>query len=1041
MDKNSTQLNNDKKHWVSIEDFNNNPLIAESKKHEFQAGVTDSFTPADLSPISRRKFLALSAAAAAFATTSCTDYHDKGEIIPYNSNPEDVLPGIANYYASTFGDGTGILVKTREGRPIKIDGNPDNPVSKGKTPIQVQAAILDLYDPDRIRFPQKRSESELILFRGEFKEEKWIDIDKDILKKLNSALAAGKEIAIIANSIQSPTQTKLFNEFQAKYPTSKVYSFDLFNNQNKIKSWELCYGSRNIPNVDIAAADVILSLEFDFLGSDKNSVENIRQFASRRDIEHADKFNRLYTVEGGFSATGLNADYRMRLNPLHQLDFVLTIINEIYKSNAANLELPELRNLASSYSSSTFAEKSGINDGKIKLLINDLIKSKGKSIVMAGDSLPVEVHIAVNLLNEILGNSVLYNLSNYIPEFVQLSSEEEVKNLIDKMKSGNVAVLIHFDSNPVYHFPPKLGYEAAMKKVPTIIAMTSIENESSEFAHYLLPINHDLESWGIYQIRSSFLSLQQPVISPIYKTRQKEAVLLNWTYAKPEDYSHDIYHKYLMSWVESDIYPMLNVVSDFKKFWYSSLHDGIINLPQAALSLAFNPLAATSIKSTPQVSGYTLHLTNNCTIGNGEYANNGWLQEMPHPVSKVTWDNYAAIAPQTAKELGLKNNDLIEISVPGTSARLPVLVQPGLAEKLISAELGWGRRKAGTIGSNVGVNLIPMLNSISNSSHIISSVTVKKIPGEYMLASTQEHHALDDTFVKDMHLNRGIIQEGTVANYIKHPGFLHEGHEEHEFLYGKDGKPITIIPEVQYTEVKWGMAIDLNKCVGCNLCVASCNVENNIPVVGKDQTSRGREMQWIRIDRYYSGTPEEPQPSLQPMLCQHCDKAPCENVCPVVATTHSPDGLNQMAYNRCVGTRYCANNCPYKVRRFNFYDFRDMMANGYYYEDSLKLAHNPEVTVRSRGVMEKCTFCIQRIMEARQEATKQGRTVRGTDVKTACQEACPANAITFGDLNDPNSDVSKLRKHKLGYHVMELLNIRPNVTYIAKLRNTNSEEA
>jgi molybdopterin-containing oxidoreductase family iron-sulfur binding subunit len=415
-------------------------------------------------------------------------------------------------------------------------------------------------------------------------------------------------------------------------------------------------------------------------------------------------------------------------------------------------------------------------------------------------------------------------------------------------------------------------------------------------------------------------------------------------------------------------------------------------------------------------------------MGLGKFANNGWLQELPHPVTKVTWDNYAAISPSTAKDLQVENDDVLKINIGDREISIPAMIQPGMANETIVIELGYGRSNAGTVANGVGVNANALLDG--SSQLFFDNATVTKTGETYKLISTQEHHSLDEALVKDLHLSRGIIQEGTLEEYSKHPEFLKE--HKHEIF--------SITENHKYPDVKWAMSIDLNKCLGCSECITSCNVENNVPVVGKDQVEVGREMHWLRIDRYYSGTPDEPIVSTQPMLCQHCDNAPCENVCPVNATNHSPDGLNQMVYNRCVGTRYCANNCPYKVRRFNFYDFRDHFQNEYYQNELTYLVNNPEVTVRSRGVIEKCTFCVQNIMEARENAIRDGKEFDGSNVTTSCQSACPTNAIEFGNSNNSESNVSKHREHNLSYHVLEELNIIPNVTYLAKIRNTHSED-
>ena len=533
-------------------------------------------------------------------------------------------------------------------------------------------------------------------------------------------------------------------------------------------------------------------------------------------------------------------------------------------------------------------------------------------------------------------------------------------------------------------------------------------------------------------MREGIISLQQPVVAPLYDTRQKEAVLLHWMNASGP-FNESGYRDHVQKYWESTVFPAAGSSVDFSAFWQASLHDGVIGLPvadTARRSLRADALAG--VRITGAASGVTVHVLPAPYVGDGDFSNNGWLQELPHPVSKIVWDNYAAIAPATAKKLGVSSNDLIALSTASGTVQLPVFEQPGTAEDLVSVALGYGRSHAGPVGTGVGRDITPLLALAAlNGSRLIAATSVTKVEGTYALASTQEHHSLDDTFVKDLHYKRHIIQEGVLEEYVRDPHATGIERKEYE----------SISPRVDYPGLKWGMAIDLNKCTGCNACVAGCNVENNIPVVGREQVAKGREMQWIRIDRYYSGTPEEPIASHQPMLCQHCDNAPCENVCPVVATNHSADGLNQMIYNRCVGTKYCSNNCPYKVRRFNFFNFRDHVADGYQLQEPLSLMHNPEVTVRSRGVMEKCSFCVQRIMDARQIATEQGRTIDGNDVQTACQQACPARAIEFGNVNDPASAVSRLREHQLGYDVLGELNVRPNVTYLARLRNIHSEKS
>jgi MoCo/4Fe-4S cofactor protein with predicted Tat translocation signal len=1009
------------KYWQSLNVLSNDPKFKEAKKHEFQDGVTDEFDYKKMDKPSRRKFLAIMGASTAFAATACDNYRDKGEIITYNKKPEEVTYGKANFYASSyniFPYHCSVLIKTREGRPIKVEGNPEQPIDNGKINSQAQAGILDLYDPSRLKHPLKKSGDGLL-------ESNW-----ELLDEANGKLdaAAGKEIAIVTHTVLSPTQKKLFEDFAVKYPSAKVYSYELFDNRNSITAWRKCYGTDATPVWQWDKAKIILALESDFLGVEGHTTEQIAKYSKTRDVENLDGFSRLYSVEAAMSLTGSNADYRMRLTPEHQLDFVLALLGEVIKGKS---DVPaEVVNAVGNASLSAFTKSNGMDQKKIASLLKDLKANQGKTIISVGESLPEEVHIAVNYLNEVLGNTALIDTDQRNQVLIPYATMEEWKELAKNMSQGKVGAVIHFDTNPIYHLPQDLGYD--LSKVGTVISLTETHNETTQKSHYVFPISHAFESWGDMKFRSGIINTQQPVIAPLYKTKQKEAILLAWIEggSKADEAN---YHKYMQKNWQENIYTMINPVADFKKFWFSVLHDGFVTFKEPLEAYPQIDVAPTFLlNNSKKKSGITLLLKKSPALGDGRYANNGWLQELPHPVSKACWDNYASISPAMGKKLGVKNNDMIEVAFAQKSLKLPVMLQPGMAEETIAVDMGYGRTNSGAIGNDVGFNANIFLSAVFGiSSMIYTGIRATKTEGTYDVFSTQEHHSLDDEFVKDLHKSRKIIQEGTVEEYKKHPHFLHEGAHDLD----------SITPDIEYPDKKWAMAIDLNKCIGCNQCTTSCNVENNIPVVGKTEVGHGREMHWIRLDRYYSGTAEEPEISHQPLLCQHCDNAPCENVCPVVATSHSPDGLNQMTYNRCVGTRYCANNCPYKVRRFNFYDFRDNLEDGYYDKDTLKLLHNPEVTVRSRGVMEKCTFCVQRISEAKQDATTAGKELDGSSIKTACQEACPAEAVVFGDMNDPNSKISQLRKHNLGYHVLEILNVKPNVTYIAKLRNKHSEEA
>jgi MoCo/4Fe-4S cofactor protein with predicted Tat translocation signal len=1031
--------NKDPNYWRSFKELYNNPEFLKAKENEFADGVTEKFDIKNLSVLSRRRFLALISASTALAAAGCSDYIEKGEVVPYNKKPEEITLGIPNFYASTCtgcNNVCGILIKAREGRPIKIDGNKEHPVSKGKICAKGQASILNLYDPGRLKEPVYSSD------RKNHTSVSWQDADGKIIEELKKAVSAGKGIALATHKVLSPSYKKLLDDFIAAYPTAKVYSYDYISNETRNSAWNKCYpsttGSR-FPVIKWNEAKIILSLEADILGNEGNVIETTRGHSSNRDLVNGKDLNRLYTVEGAATLTGFNSDYRIRLRTDAIEDFVMCLLNEVVSKRGISgfAADSKVTSVLQGFSLDDFIKKYSLKENVITQLVKDLAKNQGSSIIYAGDKLPESTHIAVNLLNEILDNTKLYSQDSGRVDVMPLSSKTDLENLVSGMQSGKIAVLIHLDTNPVYQLAPDYNYTDALSKVPLVVSMMELLNDTSEYSHYNLAINHMLESWGDYKTRTGFYSTQQPLIAPLYNTRQKEAILLSWIKGIKDAYNETIYRQYIMSNWEKNIYPQFNTMVGFKKFWYTALHDGVAFVNEKPQP---EGVFSTSSFESRMKGGndFVVLLQENHSLGDGRFANNGWMQELPNPVSKVVWDNYAAISVQTASELGVNTNDKIQVNVDGRKVELPVLVQPGLADKVVEVQLGYGRKTAGVIGSGIGVNagVLMTKNPVLNA-RFYNNVQVSKANGTYEIVSTMEHDVIDDSplsnQLKDIQFKREIIQTGTLEEYLKNPDFLHE--EE------KKTPMVSISTEYKYTSPKWGMSIDLNKCTGCSACIAACNVENSVPVVGKDQVRVNREMIWIRLDRYYSGSPDAPDANFQVMLCQQCDHAPCENVCPVSATNHSPDGLNQMIYNRCVGTRYCSNNCPYKVRRFNFFNHRDHVADGYYEQESLSLMYNPEVTVRSRGVMEKCTFCIQRIMDEKQKAFEQNRPVNGDNVTTACQDACPAYAIQFGDLSNKENKVVKYREHKLGYLVLEEINVRPNVTYIAKLKNITGEKA
>ncbi|MGQ9819893.1 MAG: 4Fe-4S dicluster domain-containing protein [Candidatus Kapaibacteriales bacterium] len=1016
----------EKKFWKFLGEGDSAEKLNESKEKEFLDGVTDEFNPDDLKGLSRRKFLALSAATLAITTTACKNYRDKGAIVPYNSFPENSILGIPNFYASTCtacSNHCGILIKTREGRPIKIDGNPDNKSSYGKICSIGQANILNLYHPERYKKPLRRNGKK-------YSEISWDTAFSEIADLLSKLKNEKKEIAILTPLVFSPTFFKLLNDFKNEYPSTKIYSYDYPWKIGKFEANEITFGKYSDFNVDLSQAKVILSIESNFLATDGDFIANIRNFTKNRSVDNTENFSRFYAFETDLSLTGANADFRIPLRPDYFLTLLFSIISEIITKHQLKLQEDlfhtKLLDKVKSFSLRKFSEESGIDYRLLNQLVDDLVKNLGKSIVIAGDYLPKEIHLATHILNKLIGGIELYRFDK--DSLIPHNKIEDFKALSEKISRNEIGGILNFDTNFVFHFPEDFSFFKVAEKVPLVVTFAESENDSAIVSHYIIPKNHNFESWGDFYKHNGKYSTQQPVIEPIFGTYQIEDFLLGILNGKLQAHS---YHQYLVNHWQKEIYPKANSGVDFQTFWSSVLHDGYVELENSDFrgpNFLFNAIEhLNDLKLNSKV--WFLVLKKAYNIRDGRFINNPWLMELPHPISKITWDNYAGISENSARALSLTNGSIIRMELNSNSFEIPVFVVPGIPDNCLVIELGFGQKNAGVIGSHNGFNPNKILSfdSIRNGL-LYSDVSVRPVNKRHNLASTVEHHSLNDTFVKDLAKARHIIQEGSLADYIS--GQFHPHRTE---------KLFSIIPEIKYQGVKWAMVIDLNKCVGCGACITACNVENNVPVVGKDQVQRGREMHWIRIDTYFSGTEDNPEVFLQPMLCQHCDDAPCENVCPVVATNHSPDGLNQMVYNRCVGTRYCSNNCPYKVRRFNFYDFRVHFANGFFYQDSLKLLNNPEVTVRSRGVMEKCTFCIQRISEARRKATEENRTLKGTDVKTACQEACPAEAIIFGDMHDKDSELFYWRNHKLGYYVLDELNIKPNVTYIAKLKNNKGE--
>ncbi len=1000
-------MESNKKYWKGLEELKQTPEFVENSKNEFAEAlpIEDVLNEAGLNTVTpRRDFLKALGFGVGAVTLAACQPAPVHKAIPYLIKPEEIVPGIPNYYASTF-NGHSILVKTREGRPIKVEGNPNCLLSGGRLDAQAQASVLDLYDSSRLQAP---------VLNGA--EASWAQVDSFVKGELSKIKAGGKKIRIVSSTVNSPSTKAVIADFTAQYPTAKLVQVDAVSYTGIIQANQNSFGKAVLPHYRFDNADVIVSFGADFLGTWISPVEFTRQYTKNRAAEALErkKMSRHIQFESGMSLTGTNADARISLKPSEE---GIALLN-LYNALGANVPSKKLGNNAKA-------------DKAIQLAAKELLNAKGKALVVCGSN-DVSTQILVNAINSLLGSyGSTIDLTNPSNQFA--GNDAEFVEFINEMKRGEVDAVFFLNSNPAYSAVNTKEFTDALAKVKLRVSFADRQDETAALCQVNAPANHYLESWGDSNPVSGYYTLVQPTINPVYNTRMAEESLLTWSDAAVKEY-----YQYVRSnWEKT-------VLAQSGKTWKDVLQTGSVYMgaaPAAAVSFNrdLNAVAATIISESDALAKASVELQvyQNVAIGDGRTANNPWLQELPDPVSKVTWDNYVAIAPKYAEKLGLNEFDLVEVKSANYSVTLPVLVQPGQAAGTISIAVGYGRSKAGKAGNEVGKNAYPFLTFVNGTFQTTAAVSISKVGGTYELAQTQTHHSIE---------GRNIIRETTLKEYLKdpHAGSGHgAGHKTYDLwnAYEKPGQ-------------NWVMAIDLNACTGCGACIVACNAENNVPVVGRDEVRRRREMHWIRIDRYYSFneagksvTEEKEIAHLedmdnvsvvhQPMLCQHCEHAPCETVCPVLATVHSSDGLNHMAYNRCVGTRYCANNCPYKVRRFNWFNYwNDSRFDNYLNNEFTQLVLNPDVTTRSRGVMEKCSMCIQRIQAGKLQAKIEKRPLKDGDIKTACQQTCPANAIIFGDGNDPNSEVSKALKSERTYYVLEELNVQPGVGYQVKVRNT-----
>ena len=990
-----------KKYWRSLDELADTPGFDEMLQREFPSQASEW-----VDPVSRRGFLKLMSASLALAGLSgCTKQPDEA-IYPYIKQPEDLILGKPVYFATAYPFPTGavpLLVKSDAYRPIKLEGNPEHPYNRGSSDAMTQGTLLGLYDPDR---------SPRVTYRGE--NSQWAAFQSAFRSKLaETKSSGGSGIVFLTSTVTSPTLANQWKQAQALYPNLKLVQYDPVNRDSARAASKAAFGEYVDAQYRLDGADVIVSLDADFLSgiAHPGFLRLAGDYAKRRKLEPGVEMNRLYSVESTTTTTGLKAEHRLAVKA-SQVESVA-------------LQLQELLGAGGSAAGGTGAAETS---KFLEALAKDLKTNAGKSVVIPGEQQSPTVHLAAIAINQALGNvgkTVVYTETvNPLPT----EQTADLRALVADINAGKVQWLVVLNSNPLYSAPADLDFESALKNVDTLAHLGAYLDETAQFAQWHINSAHYLEMWSDVRAYDGTVTIIQPMIEPLYGGHSSHDVLQS-ILETPDVSAFEAVRE---TWK-----PL--VKGDFEAAWRKALHAGFIDGSDFDAKTV-SAKAGASLPASPAASsdGFEVIFRPDPNIYDGRLAHISWLQELPKPVTNLSWDNAALVSMDTIGKLKLTEADIIEIELNGRKVNAPLLVMPGHPNDSITVYLGSGRRTGSRVAGGVGFNAY--LIRTSDSPLFAQGAKVKATGGRWDLAVTKSHygdhrsvsdggdgsgtHSLEGNEAAD----RGIIRYATLEEFRANPAFAQEGHE-------KPAQDESLFPSYRYDKNAWGMAIDLNSCVGCNACVVSCYAENNIAVVGKQQVKIGRNMQWLRIDTYFEGDLESPKAHFQPMTCQHCENAPCEQVCPVGATVHTPEGLNTMVYNRCVGTRYCANNCPYKVRRFNFLLFSD------YETESLKLMRNPDVSVRSRGVMEKCTYCLQRISAAKIDADKENREIRDGEIVTACQQACPTNAIEFGNINDKNSRVAKLKAQQRDYQVLADLNTRPRTTYTAGVINPNPELA
>jgi MoCo/4Fe-4S cofactor protein with predicted Tat translocation signal len=1008
-------MESNKKYWKGLEEYQNTPDFVENNKNEFAEPIPieDVLSEAGLSTVTpRRDFLKALGFGLGAVTLAACQKAPVHKSIPYLIRPEEVIPGIPNYYVSTF-KGSPVLVKTVVGRPIKIEVNPNGGLFSTGTDAQAQASVLDLYDVSKLKAPSLKK-----------KESTWSDLDAFVKGELNKVQASSKKIRIVSSSLNSPSAKGVVADFASKYPTTKLVQYDAVSYTGIIKANENSFGKAVLPKYNFDKADLIVSFAADFLGTWISGEEFTAQYVANRNYKSLEKkkMSRHFQFETGMSLTGTNADTRVPIKLSEEGPALVALYNAVTGANLGGGSLPN----------NVYADKA------LKLVAKELLQNKGKALVVSGSN-DVSTQILVNAINAAIGSyGTTIDLDNPCKRYE--GNDAEFAELINEMNRGEVGAVFFLNSNPAYDATNAKAFTDALAKVALKVSFADRADETADLCDAVAITPNYLESWGDANTYEGYYSIVQPTINPVFNSRQAEQSLLIWSDAAVQDY-----YQYVRNTWEKAILPSVG------KTWNEVLQLGVVTAAaKTAGAYGFNMsleavVASISASSKALQKDIELHVYESIPMRDGKHANNAFLQELPDPVSKVTWDNYIALAPKQAEKLGYKEFDILTVKGEnGYTVDLPLLIQPGQAMGTASVALGYGRVKVGKAGDNVGKNAFPFVSFNNGTVKYATTAKLSATGGREELAQTQTHHSFE---------GRNIIRETSLKDFLKDPASGSGNHHKHKVY------DLWTTDKHEKLGNDWVMAIDLNACTGCGSCIVACNVENNIPVVGKDEVRKRREMHWLRIDRYYSFNDEKAghevtkekeiahmenldQVSVvhQPMLCQHCDHAPCETVCPVLATVHSSDGLNHMAYNRCVGTRYCANNCPYKVRRFNWFNYwNDSRFDNYLNNEFTQLVLNPDVTTRSRGVMEKCSMCIQRIQGGKLQAKMEKRALKDGDIKMACQQACSANAIIFGDKNDPNSEVAKALRSERIYYVLEEINVQPGIGYMTKVRNIDSE--